>query len=53
MKGLIKKGESVIKKMVEKIEEKLGQTDLEKCSDAWLEFINIKQETGDSPDLKK
>ena len=46
--GFDKKGDSVIKKMVEKIEEKLGQTDLEKCSDAWLEFINIKQETGES-----
>ena len=39
-----KKGDSVIKTIIEKIKEKLGQTDLEKCSDAWLEFINIKQE---------
>ena len=43
-----KKGEEVIKKVVAKIQEKLGQTDLEKCSDAWLEFINIKQEPGES-----
>ena len=43
-----KKGESVIKEIVKKVEEKLGQTDLEKCSDAWLEFINIKQEPAES-----
>ena len=39
-----KKGDSVIKDIVTKIKEKLGQSDLEKCSDAWLQFINIKQE---------
>ena len=39
-----KKADSVIKTIVKKIKEKLGQTDLEKCSDAWLAFINIKQE---------
>ena len=43
-----KKGESVIKEVVKKIEEKLGQTNIEKCSDAWLQFINIKQEPGES-----
>ena len=39
-----KKGVSVIKDIVKKIKEKLGQSDLEKCSEAWLQFINIKQE---------
>ena len=39
-----KKGERVIEDILEKVKEKLGQTDIEKCSDAWLEFINIKQE---------
>ena len=43
-----KKGDTVIKQIVKKVEEKLGQTDLEKCSDAWLQFINIKQEPGES-----
>ena len=39
-----KKGERVIDDILEKVKEKLGQTDIEKCSEAWLEFINIKQE---------
>ena len=43
-----KKGASVIKEVVKIVEEKLGQTDLEKCSDAWIQFINIKQEPGES-----
>ena len=38
----------MIKDMLQKIKEKLGQTDLEKCSDAWLEFINIKQKPEES-----
>ena len=39
-----KKGETVIEDILKKIKEKLGQTDIEKCSEAWLEFINIRQE---------
>ena len=34
-------------KVVANIEEKLVQSDLEKCSDAWLEFILMKQEPGE------
>ena len=43
-----KKGELVIKTIVEKVRDKLGQSDIEKCSDAWLDFINIKQEQDES-----
>ena len=43
-----KKGEDVIKTIVEKVKEKLGQSDIEKCSDAWLDFINVKQELDES-----
>ena len=43
-----KKGERVIEDILEKVKEKLGQTDIEKCSDAWLEFINIKQEANET-----
>ena len=43
-----KKTDTIIKSMVEKIKEKLGQSDLEKCSDAWIEFINIKLEPTES-----
>ena len=43
-----KKGETVIEDILEKIKEKLGQTDIEKCSEAWLEFINIKQEANEA-----
>ena len=38
-----KKAEDVITTIVTKIQEKLGKTDIEKCSNAWLDFINIKQ----------
>ena len=37
-----KKAENVIKAMIEKLKEKLGESDLEKCSAAWKEFVNIK-----------
>ena len=43
-----KKGVEVIKTIVEKVKEKLGQSDIEKCSEAWLDFMNIKQETDES-----
>ena len=43
-----KKGVTVIKDIITKIEEKLGQSDLEKCSDAWLKFINIKQDSSET-----
>ena len=39
-----KKSDTIIQDMVKKIKEKLGNTDLEKCSEAWLKFIDIKQE---------
>ena len=39
-----KKDDAVISTMIQKIKEKLGQTDIEKCSEAWIDFINIKQE---------
>lgn len=38
-----KKGADVIKTIVTKIKEKLGKSDIEKCSSAWVEFISIKQ----------
>ena len=43
-----KKSDSSIKSMVTKIKENLGQSDLEKCSDAWVKFISIKQDAGES-----
>ena len=43
-----KKSGTVIQKVLPKIKEKLGQTDVEKCSGAWMDFINIKQEPGES-----
>ena len=43
-----KKKDTVIKEIIVLIEKKLGKTDIEKCSDAWLEFINIKQESGET-----
>ena len=43
-----KKSDSIIKDMIKVIREKLDKSDLEKCSDAWLKFINVKQETGES-----
>ena len=43
-----KKSDTVIQSMLTKIKEKLGKTDLEKCSEAWLAFINIKQEPDES-----
>ena len=39
-----KKDCDVIQNMVKKISEKLSNTDLEKSTEAWVEFINIKQE---------
>ena len=40
---LTRKKDSVIKDIITITENKLG-----KCSDAWLEFINIKQESGET-----
>ena len=34
-----KKSDKVISDMISKIKKDLGQSDLEKCSDAWLKFI--------------
>ena len=42
-----KKGEKVIETIVNKIREKLGKSDIEKCSKAWLDFINIKQNSSE------
>ena len=38
-----KKKDSVIKEIIDIIEKKLWKSDIENCSDAWLEFITIKQ----------
>ena len=43
-----KKSENVIKNIIEKIKEKLDKSNLEKRSDAWLQFINIKQDVNES-----
>ena len=43
-----KKSENVIKNIIEKIKEKLDKSNLEKCSDAWLQFIDIKQDVNES-----
>ena len=43
-----KKGVDVIKTIVNKIKEKLGKSDIEKCSSAWIDFINIKQGTDEA-----
>ena len=34
--------------MIEKIKSSLGQSDLEKCSEAWSKFIKIQQDAGES-----
>ena len=49
-KDFDKKTDDVIKQMVKKIGEKLSNTDLEKSTEAWVEFMNIKQ--GDDEDAK-
>ena len=43
-----KKCSDVIKNMIQAIKSTLGQTDLEKCTDAWLKFISIKQDSTES-----
>ena len=47
-----KKSKTIIKDMLKVIRDKLGKTDLEKCSDAWTKFINIKQEKLQLPKLQ-
>ena len=42
-KDFDKKAEDVIAAMIKTIKEKLGISDLEKCSNVWKEFINIKK----------
>ena len=44
-KAFYKKKDNVLKEIIDIIEKKLGKSDIEKCSDAWLELINIKQES--------
>ena len=39
-----KKSKTIIKDIVKVIRSKLDKSDLEKCSEAWLKFINVKQE---------
>ena len=43
-----KKEKNVIQTIVKKIKEKLGQSDLEKCSEAWVDFINIQQQADET-----
>ena len=43
-----KKSVTIIKDIITKIKEKLDKTDLEKCSEAWMKFIRIKQEKDES-----
>lgn len=47
-KSFDKKKDSEIKEINDIIEKRLGKSDIEKYSDAWLEFINIKQESGET-----
>ena len=43
-----KKQENIVVVMIEKIKSSLGQSDLEKCSEAWSKFIKIQQDAGES-----
>ena len=43
-----KKQDNIIAVMINKMKTNLGQTDLEKCSEAWSKFINIRQDTVES-----
>lgn len=43
-----KKSETIIKDIIAKIKEKLDKSDLEKCSEAWVKFIDIKQQSDES-----
>lgn len=43
-----KKDKDVIKTIIKKIKEKLGQSDLEKFSEAWVDFINVQQKADES-----
>lgn len=45
--GFDKKHVNTIRDMLTKIKKKLGKTDLEKSTDAWLEFIDIKQKANE------
>ena len=47
-KDFNKKSNTIIEDMLKVIKEKLDKTDLEKCSEAWVNFINIKQEVSES-----
>ena len=38
------KAETVVRTMIDKIKEKLGESDIEKSTKAWREFLNIQQE---------
>ena len=43
-----KKTENVIKAMMDTLKEKLGESDVEKFSAVWKEFVNIKQEENEA-----
>ena len=43
-----KKSKDVIRKIVEKIKEKLNKSDIEKCSEVWKKFKMFKQEEGEN-----
>ena len=43
-KSFNKKSPTIIKDIVKVIKDKFDKTDLKKCSDAWIKFMNIKQE---------
>ena len=47
-KDFDRKSKTIIKDMVDIIRKKLDKSDLEKCSDAWVQFINIKQEVNET-----
>ena len=47
-KSFDRKSKTIIKDMVNIIRKKLDKSDLEKCSDAWIQFMNIKQEVNES-----
>ena len=37
-----KRADNVIKAMIEKLKEKLEESDIEKCSAVWRDFVNIR-----------
>ena len=47
-KDFDRKAENCITNILTKIREKLGKSDIEKCSTAWINFITIKQNTDEA-----